>query len=139
MRISAKEFVRQYCQNAGWTEKEFYETQVPMPDDTSPYGWAAVSNDYLSIKSHVEIHLSNPIGSEWISVDERLPEEGEVVAVAWGKQYQGEEPTYLDASFDHIRNEWVIYFDGYPEEVEKITHWSPAPEAPQQEVNNAAS
>lgn len=126
MRISAKEFVRQYCQNAGWTEKEFYETQVPMPDDTSPYGWAAVSNDYLSIKSHVEIHLSNPIGSEWISVDERVPEEGEVVAVAWGKQYQGEEPTYLDASFDHRINAWINFTDGYPDKVE-ITHWSPAP------------
>lgn len=54
---SAAQFVKDYCKAAGWTEKEFYETQVPMPDITSPSGWAAVSNSPLSIKSHVDLYM----------------------------------------------------------------------------------
>lgn len=55
--ISAAEFVKRYCESAGWTEREFYETQVPMPDCTSPSGWAAVSNNPLAIKAHVDLHM----------------------------------------------------------------------------------
>lgn len=54
---SAAQFVKDYCKAAGWTEKEFYETQVPLPDITSPSGWAAVSNSPLSIKSHVDLYM----------------------------------------------------------------------------------
>lgn len=54
---SAAQFVKDYCKSAGWTEQEFYETQVPMPDITSPSGWAAVSNSPLAIKSHVDLYM----------------------------------------------------------------------------------
>lgn len=60
MNISASEFVKQYCKKSGITEREFYETQVPMPDPTSPYGWAAVSNNPLSIKAHVDLYSGKP-------------------------------------------------------------------------------
>lgn len=56
MNISALEFVKMYCENSGITEREFYENQVPMPDQTSPSGWAAVSNNPLSIKAHVDLY-----------------------------------------------------------------------------------
>ncbi|HHS9753289.1 TPA: DUF551 domain-containing protein [Klebsiella pneumoniae] len=58
MIISASEFVKGYCIRSGITESEFYATQVPMPDQTSPWGWAAVSNDPLLIKAHVDLYLS---------------------------------------------------------------------------------
>lgn len=60
MNISASEFVKQYCHESGITEREFYETQVPMPDPTSPHGWAAVSNNPLSIKAHVDLYSGKP-------------------------------------------------------------------------------
>lgn len=58
MIISASEFVKGYCARSGITEREFYETQVPMPDPTSIWGWAAVSNEPLLIKAHVDLYLS---------------------------------------------------------------------------------
>lgn len=59
--MTAAEFVKQYCEAAGWTEKEFYESQVPMPDSTSPSGWAAVSNSPLAIKAHVDLYMRMPL------------------------------------------------------------------------------
>lgn len=56
--ISAAQFVKDYCKCAGWTEKEFYETQVPLPDNTSPSGWAAVTNSPLHIKAHVDLYMT---------------------------------------------------------------------------------
>lgn len=59
--ITAQEFVKGYCERSGISKDEFYESQVPMPDPTSPLGWAAVSNNHLSIKAHVNINLAAPI------------------------------------------------------------------------------
>ncbi len=56
--ISASEFVKGYCKKSGITEREFYATQIPMPDQTSPSGWAAVSNNPMSIKAHVDLYSS---------------------------------------------------------------------------------
>ncbi|EOX2938934.1 hypothetical protein ACPFA1_004031 [Klebsiella pneumoniae] len=56
--MSASDFVKGYCGRSGITEREFYETQVPMPDPASPWGWTAVSNDPLLIKAHVDLYLS---------------------------------------------------------------------------------
>lgn len=56
--MSASDFVKEYCGRSGITEREFYETQVPMPDPTSAYGWSAVSNSPLLIKAHVDLYLS---------------------------------------------------------------------------------
>lgn len=56
--MSASDFVKGYCGRSGITEREFYETQVPMPDPTSAYGWSAVSNSPLLIKAHIDLYLS---------------------------------------------------------------------------------
>lgn len=69
MNISASEFVKQYCKKSGIAEREFYETQVPMPDPTSPYGWAAVSNNPLSIKAHVDLYSGKPPAPEAYDTD----------------------------------------------------------------------
>lgn len=69
MNISASEFVKQYCKKNGIAEREFYETQVPMPDPTSPYGWAAVSNNPLSIKAHVDLYSGKPPAPEAYDTD----------------------------------------------------------------------
>lgn len=55
--ISAAKFVKDYCAAGGISEAEFYETQVPMPDSTSPSGWAAVTNSPLHIKAHVDLYV----------------------------------------------------------------------------------
>lgn len=55
--ISAAQFVKDYCAAGGISEAEFYETQVPMPDSTSPSGWAAVTNSPLHIKAHVDLYV----------------------------------------------------------------------------------
>lgn len=60
MLLSASEFVKMYCENGGITEREFYESQIPMPDKTSPNGWAAVTNSPLAVKSHVELYADLP-------------------------------------------------------------------------------
>ncbi|WP_411750009.1 nucleoside triphosphate pyrophosphohydrolase family protein [Serratia marcescens] len=63
--ISASDFVNGYCDRAGITIDEFYESQVPMPDSTSPRGWAAVSNKPMTIKAHVELYATpQPIAPE---------------------------------------------------------------------------
>ncbi|MEL5655613.1 hypothetical protein PTT65_04155 [Serratia ureilytica] len=56
--ISASDFVNGYCERTGITIDEFYESQVPMPDSTSPRGWAAVSNKPMTIKAHVELYAT---------------------------------------------------------------------------------
>lgn len=57
MKLSAKEFVKKYCEEAGWTEAQFYETQIPFPDSTSPSGWAAVTASPRLIKAHVDLYM----------------------------------------------------------------------------------
>lgn len=61
--MKASEFVKQYCEKAGWTEKAFYESQVPMPDSSSPSGWAAVTNSPTHIKAHVDLHMGMPLAA----------------------------------------------------------------------------
>lgn len=56
--ISASDFVNGYCERAGITINEFYESQVPMPDSTSPSGWSAVSNKPITIKAHIELYAT---------------------------------------------------------------------------------
>ncbi len=63
--ISASDFVNGYCERTGITIDEFYESQIPMPDSTSPRGWAAVSNKPMTIKAHVELYATpQPIAPE---------------------------------------------------------------------------
>jgi len=55
--MTASEFVNQYSKNSGISEREFYEHFIPMPDKTSPHGWAAVSRSPISVKSHVDLYM----------------------------------------------------------------------------------
>lgn len=56
--MSAADFVARYCRESGISEADFYQSQVPMPDADSPYGWAAIANNPASIKAHVRIHMA---------------------------------------------------------------------------------
>jgi hypothetical protein len=74
---------------------------------------------------------------QWISVKERLPEEG----VGWTMVYGcilsrwSVQPGFYDSD----SNEWVSRFiNGYEDEegyarLESVTHWHPLPEAPKEE------
>lgn len=84
--ITVSEFVRGYCERSGITEREFYATQIPMPDQTSPSGWAAVSNNPLSVKAHVDLYSGKPSAPEaydtdWESCRERAARAGAVPSV----------------------------------------------------------
>ena len=50
------DFVERYANDSGMTVREFYDHFVPMPDATSPHGFAAVSNRPLAIKGHTELY-----------------------------------------------------------------------------------
>ncbi|HBZ7606336.1 TPA: DUF551 domain-containing protein [Klebsiella pneumoniae] len=57
-----------------------------MQDPTSPYGWAAVSNNPLSIKAHVDLYSGKPPAPEaydtdWESCRERAARAGVVPSV----------------------------------------------------------
>ncbi|PHN61226.1 hypothetical protein AO268_03835 [Pseudomonas sp. ICMP 8385] len=54
--LTAEQFVKGYCERSGISLSEFYEAMVPMPDPRSPAGWAAVSNNPLCVKAHVELY-----------------------------------------------------------------------------------
>lgn len=58
-KLTCSDFVQMYCKDGGITEAEFYQSQIPMPDNTSPHGWAAVSNSPLAIKAHVDLFTDN--------------------------------------------------------------------------------
>lgn len=71
--MSASNFVEQYSKASGLSVREFYDEQVPMPDPTSPSGWAAVSNSPISIKAHVDTRLAEPSASFDRAARERKP------------------------------------------------------------------
>lgn len=56
-RKTAAQFVADYCAAGGITVDEFYQTQIPMPDNTAPHGWAAVTNSPSHIKAHVDLYM----------------------------------------------------------------------------------
>lgn len=62
---------------------------------------------------------------EWISMEERLPEEKHAVLV-WQPQYRNH---YVVALSD---GEWYV-FGGYGMKVFGVTHWMPLPEVPEED------
>ena len=60
--LTAEQFVKGYCERSGISLSEFYEAMVPMPEARSPSGWAAVSNNPLCVKAHIELHSPSPSG-----------------------------------------------------------------------------
>ncbi len=89
--------------------------------------------DPYIIPAKDEMNSSNN-SNGWISVEERLPEEG----VGWTMVYGcilsrwSVQPGF----YDRQREEWISRFiNGYEDEegyarLESVTHWHPLPEAP---------
>lgn len=66
--------------------------------------------------------------SEWISVDERLPEDGTSALVyvpQWGEDYLRYQVAWIN--YDISPPEWIN--NGY--EVDGVTHWQPLPAPPE--------
>lgn len=59
-QLTAREFVSGYCERSGISQEEFYGRSVPLPDRTSPCGWAKVSNNPRSIQDHIELYSPFP-------------------------------------------------------------------------------
>ena len=73
--------------------------------------------------------------SEWISVEERLPEITETVLIAYKEKWEWETEWTFDVdvgSLDITGREWNTYHDLYEGQELHITHWMPLPEAPKE-------
>ena len=71
--------------------------------------------------------------SEWISVEERLPEITETVLIAYKEKWEWEAEWTFDVdvgSLDITGREWNTYHDLYEGQELHITHWMPLPEPP---------
>jgi hypothetical protein len=72
--------------------------------------------------------------NEWVSVEDRLPKEGQVVDVivkdSQQFDYQLHRDRWCDIKF--INNQWESYHvDAL--KIEGVTHWKPLPQAPQED------
>lgn len=76
--------------------------------------------DYL-LESGVTFATDNNVGSRWIPVTERLPEDEYPVLVTCGKGYRS-----FIARYDLIWKRWRV------SHTLRITHWMPLPEAPKE-------
>jgi hypothetical protein len=72
--------------------------------------------------------------SEWISVKDRLPEEGQSVdcwvsSVRYGTKYR-----HADSIFNTDFNEMCFDHDDFShyEKIESVTHWMPLPSPPKE-------
>lgn len=69
--MTKDEFIASYCERSGITRERFDRTDVALPcacqyEDCE--GWAAVSNNALSIKNHTELYSPEPaLGKDWLS------------------------------------------------------------------------
>ena len=70
--------------------------------------------------------------SEWISVKEKLPEEGQDVIIAI---FDTAKKTYqmMSDSLTFYRNKWVWWTNDPIGNNQDITHWQPLPEPPKKE------
>ncbi|MBD7701019.1 hypothetical protein HPN42_17235 [Klebsiella pneumoniae] len=68
LQVSLKEekaylFITNYCNSGGISAEDFYERFVCLLDDEAPSGFAVVSKDLLSLKSHIKLYAKSE--SEW--------------------------------------------------------------------------
>lgn len=78
---------------------------------------------------------SRPLGSEavdWISVDERLPEDDGMRVLVWDPELDDLFP--ITAIFDRGADEilWWNCGGGFPPVFENVTHWMPLPDPPEE-------
>ena len=73
---------------------------------------------------------------EWISVTDRLPEEGEyVLCVLKGFNYGGKIQVCKFVPADKFKDK--PYFEHFRNGFPSVTHWMPLPQLPKGETNNA--
>lgn len=108
------------------------------PDDDCPYmgplicDQTAILNDAITILKAHDVPETN-VG-KWISVKDRLPEEGVLVLVAFDVDFGLGETRTVDTA---MRQESVFCGGGldnylaFPCEVD-VTHWMPLPEPPKE-------
>ena len=73
---------------------------------------------------------------EWISVDDRLPEEGEyVLCVLKGFNYGGKIQVCKFVPADKLKDK--PYFEHFRNGFPSVTHWMPMPQPPKGETSNA--
>lgn len=73
---------------------------------------------------------------EWISVDDRLPEEGEyVLCVLKGFNYGGKIQVCKFVPADKFKDK--PYFEHFRNGFPSVTYWMPLPQPPKGEANNA--
>ena len=76
----------------------------------------------------------HPEGNKWISVEERLPEEGQEVLFSNDLEKFVHFGTFTRSSrSDMPEFYWQIYPTGEPFLSKEITHWQPLPPAPSEE------
>lgn len=82
---------------------------------------------YIEILKDV-LDLLNHKKSEWVSVDERLPEENEIycVIVANRKSHKYKKRTHAR----YKNGIWLDLYDNWENKCWVVTHWMPLPEAP---------
>ena len=80
--------------------------------------------DYL-IANGVTFATDNNVGSRWIPVTERLPEEHKLVLCLWIQMGDGFRYGFARLQRENV---WWVLNEGMPE----VTHWMPLPEAPKE-------
>jgi hypothetical protein len=59
--MNKDKFVKEYCKRSDISEETLYKFSVVLPCNCGEHackGWAVVSNNDLSIKSHKELYMS---------------------------------------------------------------------------------
>ena len=89
------------------------------------------------IRRIVDHLISNGVTvQEWISADDRLPEEGEyVLCVLKGFNYGGKIQVCKFVPADKFKDK--PYFEHFRNGFPSVTHWMPLPQPPKGETNNA--
>ena len=86
--------------------------------------------DALAVAQH--LIARGVTAQEWISVDDRLPEEGEyVLCVLKGFNYGGKIQVCKFVPADEFKNK--PYFEHFRNGFPSVTHWMPLPEPPKGE------
>lgn len=66
---------------------------------------------------------------EWISVDDRLPNDGEVV-LCWAENGKNQTKNLLK-QVTYVQNKWI--YGTYSTFIDGVTHWMPLPEPPKEQ------
>jgi hypothetical protein len=74
-------------------------------------------------------HLQKPVESEWISVEDRLPELGDEYNVVYDLE-DGEPPLTTTMEFNAINKTWIDVIGARTDKTDVILFWKPLPSPP---------